>query len=168
MNSKKWKTWKAMMDDKICFTCKKMNGKIYDMNEKPNPTPPVHLFCRCIITKLKSKMAGTATALGVNGADWYLKMHNKLPDYYISVGDAKDQGWIPEEGNLAIQCPNKMIFGGMYMNRDGHLPSAPGRIWYEADICYVNGYRGVERIVFSNDGIIFVTYDHYRTFYEIV
>lgn len=60
-----------------------------------------------------------------------------------------------------------MLFKGFYENRDGHLPSAPGRIWYEADINYEVGYRGTERILFSNDGLIFVTYDHYHTFVEI-
>jgi hypothetical protein len=61
-----------------------------------------------------------------------------------------------------------MIFGGIYENRNRHLPFVPGRIWYEADINYIGGLRGLERILFSNDGLIFVTYDHYLTFYEIV
>lgn len=51
---------------------------------------------------------------------------------------------------------------------NGHLPSAPGRIWYEADINYYEGYRGNDRILFSNDGLIFVTYDHYKTFLSII
>ncbi|MBD9010701.1 MAG: hypothetical protein EGR16_10275 [Clostridiales bacterium] len=50
---------------------------------------------------------------------------------------------------------------------DIHLPAVPNRIWYEADINYEFGYRGTERILFSNDGLIFVTYDHYATFIEI-
>lgn len=61
-----------------------------------------------------------------------------------------------------------MITRGIYKNRNGHLPSAPGRIWYEADINYDGGYRGKERILFSNDGLVFVTYNHYLTFEEIV
>ena len=64
--------------------------------------------------------------------------------------------------------PGKMIVKGIYQNRNGHLPSAMGRIWYEADINYTWGFRGTDRILFSNDGLIFVTYDHYLTFYEIV
>ena len=64
--------------------------------------------------------------------------------------------------------PGKMITKGIYKNRNGHLPSAPGRIWYEADINYDGGYRGNDRILFSNDGLVFVTYDHYLTFEEIV
>lgn len=61
-----------------------------------------------------------------------------------------------------------MLFGGIHENRNGRLPSAPARIWYEADINYTKGWRGTERVVFSNDGLIFVTYDHYLTFIEII
>lgn len=57
---------------------------------------------------------------------------------------------------------------GIYENDNGHLPSARGRIWYEADINYSGGFRGEHRILYSNDGLIFVTYDHYSTFVEIV
>ena len=53
-------------------------------------------------------------------------------------------------------------------NSDGHLPQKPGRIWYEADINYTPGRRNLHRILWSNDGLIFVTYDHYETFYEII
>jgi len=49
-----------------------------------------------------------------------------------------------------------------------HLPEKPGRIWYEADINYSGGYRNSERILYSNDGLIFITLDHYRTFIEII
>ena len=64
-------------------------------------------------------------------------------------------------------APGKMYFGGEYRNEDGHLPSAPGRIWYEADINYYEGRRNGHRLLFSNDGLIFVTYNHYVTFYEL-
>ena len=56
----------------------------------------------------------------------------------------------------------------IYRNRNGHLPQADGRIWYEADINYTGSYRSRHRILYSNDGLIFVTYDHYETFAEIV
>lgn len=61
-----------------------------------------------------------------------------------------------------------MLTKGVYKNRDKRLPDALGRIWYEADINYSFGYRGGERILYSNDGSIFVTYDHYAAFAEIV
>ena len=56
----------------------------------------------------------------------------------------------------------------VYNNDDRRLPTKFGRVWYEADINYTPGRRNTHRILWSNDGLIFVTYNHYRTFYEIV
>lgn len=69
---------------------------------------------------------------------------------------------------LSKVCPDKMIYGGEYYNGNGHLPNKEKRIWFEADINYRFGYRNNQRVVYSNDGLIFVTYDHYKTFFEIV
>ena len=55
-----------------------------------------------------------------------------------------------------------------YKNKNGHLPTASGREWIEADLNYKFGFRNDQRILFSNDGLIFVTYDHYKTFCEII
>jgi len=165
--STKWKMWKAILDLKTCLNCRKNNGKIYDMNEKVDPEPPLHPNCRCIIQRLKVIYAGTATNNGVKGADWYLINYGKLPNYYITAEQAVKQGWNSKMGNLSLKCPGKMIFGGIYKNDNGHLPIATNRVWYEVDINYESGFRGAERIVFSNDGLIFVTYDHYHTFIEI-
>ena len=71
------------------------------------------------------------------------------------------------ENLLEKYAPGMMVYGGIYENENNHLPSAPGRVWYEADINYYEGQRNRHRIVWSNDGLIFVTYDHYHTFYEI-
>ena len=60
-----------------------------------------------------------------------------------------------------------MIGGDTYKNREGRLPDKAGRTWYEADINYTKGYRNQERILYSNDGLVFVTYDHYQTFFEV-
>lgn len=68
---------------------------------------------------------------------------------------------------VANIAKGKTIGGNIYHNRAGKLPQANGRIWYEADINYTSGYRGSEHILYSNDGLVFVTYDHYQTFYEI-
>ena len=61
-----------------------------------------------------------------------------------------------------------MLTKEQYFNRNGHLPESPGRIWYEADINYSGGFRNEQRILYSNDGLLFVTFDHYRTFIEII
>ena len=165
--SSKWKMWKTTFDLKTCLTCPINHGKIYEVNEIINPIPPVHPNCRCMIVKLRAVLVGTATNHKQNGADLYLKRYRKLQDYYITAEQAIKEGWNTKKGNLFSVCPGKMIFGGIYKNKNEHLPTAPNRIWYEADINYKFGYRGTERIVFSNDGLIFVTYDHYQTFIEI-
>ena len=167
-NSSKYKNWIAVLDLKTCYVCRKMHGKIWLINEKPETEPPVHPNCRCVIRVMKTVKAGTATINGENGADYTLKNEGKLPEYYISYDDAKSNGWVPALGNLKSTCPGKTITKGIYYNDNGHLPSKEGRIWYEADINYRFGYRNTQRIVYSNDGLIFVTYDHYQTFFEII
>ena len=143
-------------------------GKIYAKEERPIVHPKLHDFCRCFVEMMEAVLAGDGTKQGINGADWWLKNRKRLPDYYITVEDAKKAGWVAGAGNLAEAAPGKMIYGGRYYNRNRHLPYAPGRIWSEADINYEEGWRGMERIVFSNDGLLFVSYDHYNSFYEIL
>ena len=63
--------------------------------------------------------------------------------------------------------PGAVIGGSQYKNRDSKLPDKPGRIWYETDFDYNGGYRNLKRIVFSNDGLMFVIYNHYLTFSEV-
>lgn len=165
--SKKWKMWRSVLDVKTCKDCREKHGKIYKMVEIVKPRPPLHINCRCIIEKMKVILAGNATHYGTKGADWYLKYYGKLPDYYLSKEEAKSLGWRHKKGNLQTIVPGKMIFGGIYDNDDNKLPTAADRIWYEADINYQSGHRNAERIVFSSDGLIFATYNHYETFFEI-
>lgn len=116
---------------------------------------------------MRTKLAGTATNMGYYGADAQLCYHNKLPNYYMKKKQARQYGWLDWMSNLNEVLPGKMIGGDIYRNKDRKLPSAPRREWFEADINYVGGFRNRERILYSNDGLIFVTYDHYQTFYEI-
>ena len=99
--------------------------------------------------------------------DVYLSINGALPNNYITKKQAQKLGWINFLGNLGVVAPGKIIGGDIYYNRNGHLPESPGRIWYEADINYTGGYRNGHRLLYSNDGLLFVTYDHYRTFYEV-
>lgn len=166
--SNKWKMWDVTDDLKLCKDCEEQYGKIYAISETPNPKPPLHPHCRCRIERMYALLAGTATDNAINGADWYLKNLNKLPDYYISKNLAISLGWEKEKGNLYDVAPGKMMFGGIFKNKKGKLPNTHNRIWYEVDINYTKGFRGTQRVVYSNDGLIFVTYDHYKTFIEIV
>lgn len=165
--SKNWKNWIATKDLSTCLTCRRQNGKIYAVEELVIPEPPIHPNCRCKIKKLEMRFAGTATKAGLDGADWHLKVYGKLPRYYITKKEAESLGYRSYLGNLAEVAPDRMLIKGIYQNRNEHLPTAPNRVWYEADINYDFGYRGSGRILFSNDGLIFVTYDHYHTFVEI-
>lgn len=168
VKSKKWKMWYVADDFKLCKDCEERYGVIYAIYEQVSPMPPLHLHCRCYIDRVESISAGTATDNGINGADWYLKYLNKLPEYYISREIAENIGWEPKKKNLHIVAPGKMISGGRFYNDRGKLPEKAGRLWYEADINYSKGKRNDERIVYSNDGLIFITLDHYKTFKEIV
>lgn len=167
-DSVNWKNWMSVLKMSTCRDCAKKHGTVYPISTNDYINCPAHTNCLCKIVSMRTKLVGTATENGKFGADVYLTYTNRLPDYYISMEDAKAVGWIPAKGNLHSVAPNTMIFGGRFLNTDGKLPTAKTRIWYEADINYSGGYRGHDRILFSNDGLLFATYDHYKTFYEIV
>ncbi|MDR2121902.1 MAG: ribonuclease [Flavobacteriaceae bacterium] len=94
----------------------------------------------------------------------YLKNNHHLPDYYVTRKKAEKSGWIPQKENLCDVLPGKVIGGDVFTNRQNAVPDKKGRKWFEADLNYTCGIRGTDRVVFSNDGLIFVTYDHYNTF----
>jgi len=97
----------------------------------------------------------------------YLRKYGELPKNYITKKDAGDMGWVASKGNLWDVTDNMSIGGDRFGNREGLLPSKKGRIYYEADIDYEGGRRNAKRIVFSNDGLIFYTDDHYASFEDI-
>ncbi len=96
----------------------------------------------------------------------YVKENGRLPDYYITKSHAREQGWIASKGNLCEVLPGKAIGGDVFTNREKQLPIRKGRTYYEADLNYNCGNRNAHRLIFSNDGLIYVTHDHYKTFEE--
>ena len=94
----------------------------------------------------------------------YLNEYGHLPSNFITKKQAKKLGWVSSEGNLGKVAPGKSIGGDYFGNYEGNLPEAKGRDYYECDIDSTGGYRGAKRIVFSNDGLIYYTEDHYETF----
>ncbi|MGO1469890.1 MAG: ribonuclease domain-containing protein [Tissierella sp.] len=94
----------------------------------------------------------------------YIYTYEKLPNNFITKKEASKLGWESSEGNLWEVTDQKSIGGDRFGNREGNLPDKEGRQYFEADINYEGGYRGAERIVYSNDGLIYYTEDHYDTF----
>ena len=94
----------------------------------------------------------------------YIHTYGTVPSNYISKTKARKAGWVNTDGNLWDVLPGMSIGGGGYFNDDNKLPDAPGREWFECDIDYDGGYRNSKRIVYSNDGLIYYTNNHYKTF----
>ena len=99
----------------------------------------------------------------------YIFAHGELPDNFITKDEAKAMGWDESRGKYVSDvAPGKSIGGDHFGNYEGLLPDEDGRTWKEADANYTEGARGLDRIVFSNDGMVFYTSDHYETFIELV
>ena len=93
----------------------------------------------------------------------YLHIYGHLPANFITKTDARKGGW--EGGSLEPYFPDMCIGGDRFGNREGRLPAADGRTWTECDINTLHASsRGAERLVFSNDGLIYYTGDHYESF----
>lgn len=165
--SRNWKYWHTIVDGRECDDCESMHGKMYAQTEDPPIEPLVHPNCRCEIRIMTAVQAGGGTKDGENGADWWIQRHGQLPEYYISELDIKALGWSPGKSPINFAA-GKMMTKEVYDNSDKRLPDAPGRIWHEADLNYYAGKRNGHRLLWSNDGLLFTTYDHYHTFYEII
>ncbi len=96
----------------------------------------------------------------------YIRLYRSLPSNFITKAEARALGW--EGGGLKRFAPGKSIGGDRFGNYEGLLPEAQGRVYYECDIVLPEAdSRGGERIVFSNDGLIYHTRDHYRSFTQL-
>lgn len=94
----------------------------------------------------------------------YLHLFEHLPDNYITKARARQLGWDSSKGNLWDVAPGKSIGGDRFGNYEGALPEKRSRQYYECDVNYKGGRRGAERIVYSDDGLIYYTEDHYNSF----
>lgn len=88
----------------------------------------------------------------------YIHLYGRLPDNYITKSQAKSL-----YGSTKNIPSNMNIGGDRFYNKEGLLPS--GHTYYECDIGTTGGRnRGAKRIVFSTDGLIYYTDDHYASF----
>ena len=94
----------------------------------------------------------------------YIYLYGHLPSNYITKNEAKELGWVNKEGNLWDVAPGMSIGGDYFGNYEGVLPEEDGRDYHECDIDFDGTYRNAKRIVYSNDGLIYYTEDHYESF----
>ena len=93
----------------------------------------------------------------------YLSTYGHLPQNFVTKSEARALGW--SGGGLDDYDYGKCIGGDRFGNNEGLLPESGGRDYYECDIDTLHGdSRGAKRIVFSDDGLIYYTDDHYETF----
>jgi len=95
-----------------------------------------------------------------------LDRDGRLPERYLTKSQAAGLGWSPGV-DLWRVAPGRSLGGDRFGNREGRLPSAPGRRFFEADLDFTGGKRGAKRLVWSSDGRKWVTVDHYRSFREV-
>ena len=93
----------------------------------------------------------------------YIHTYGHLPENFITKKEAQTLGW--NGGSLEPYAPGKCIGGSRFGNYEGLLPAAEGRTYTECDIDTLGAdSRGAKRIVFSNDGLVYYTGDHYESF----
>jgi len=97
----------------------------------------------------------------------YLNTFGELPINYIVKDDAYDLGFSAKKDNMGVVAPEFAIGGDEFGNREGLLPKAKNRQYYECDVDMVDGKRGDCRLVYSSDGLIFFTEDRYKSFIQV-
>ena len=95
----------------------------------------------------------------------HIRRTGTLPQNFITKKQAGELGW--QGGDLWRYARGKSIGGDRFGNFERRLPDKKGRTWRECDIEYRGGARGAKRLIFSNDGLIFYTADHYESFERV-
>jgi GH24 family phage-related lysozyme (muramidase) len=137
-----WNEWVCESDERVCDLCEANRGTVRSLSHKWEKEPPLHINCRCEIRPINAIITGSATIDGKNGVDGQLF-------------------------NNVASMTN--LLGRKYDNSAGKLPDKNGRTWYETDINLTkDGMNNSHHLVYSNDGLVFVTYDGYKRFFEVV
>jgi hypothetical protein len=138
----------------------------------PQLLPVICLLLTDPVVAGEAELRAFAGALGLEDQAGFaatvtrLCREGRLPEACLTRREAERLGWRPG-ADLCQIAPGKALGGDRFGNRERHLPERPGRGWYEADLDFACGRRGAPRLVFSSDGRIYVTVDHYETFEEV-
>ena len=93
----------------------------------------------------------------------YIHIYGKLPSNFITKKQAEKLGW--NGGSLEPYAPGKCIGGGYFGNYEGILPDGN---YKESDIDTLGKKkRGAKRLIYSDDGRIYYTDDHYESFTQL-
>lgn len=94
----------------------------------------------------------------------YIYTYHKLPQNFITKKEAKKLGWTG--GSLEEYAPGKCIGGDHFGNYEGLLPEDED--YYECDVDTLGkSKRGAKRIIYTDDGKVYYTNDHYESFVQL-
>ncbi|SHK40143.1 ribonuclease domain-containing protein [Epilithonimonas mollis] len=136
--------------------------KKYDVESRKDKVENVDLKLDENFEILKENENPIADLTDAETVIYYVKTNHKIPEFYITKSEAKSKGWNPSKGNLCDVLPGKAIGGDKFSNREKQLPK--GEQYYEADVNYNCGNRGAYRIVFTKNGEVWLTKNHYKSF----
>lgn len=97
----------------------------------------------------------------------YIFTHGELPDNFITKKEAQALGWDNSRNYVGDVAPGKSIGGDRFGNYEGLLPVGQGITYREADCYYTGKKRNAYRIIYSSNGRVWYTEDHYQTFTEL-
>ena len=157
MKKKKLPLWAALLLAALYL----IFGLGNDVPEAAEPVSPADSIVNTVELTHQITPDGTYTAK--EEVALYIMTYGCLPENFITKDEARALGW--EGGGLEPYASGMCIGGDRFGNYEGLLPDAPGRTWTECDIDTLGkDSRGAKRIVFSNDGLIYYTDDHYESF----
>jgi hypothetical protein len=146
------------------------------MTEPRRLAGAVAIFLLALITPLQARdapdlrefaaRAGLQDTSGFADTMTVLRSNGRLPARYLTKHAAEALGWKPGQ-DLCRAAPGRAIGGDNFSNRERRLPDKRDRRWHEADLDYACGARGPKRLVWSSDGLAFVTVDHYTSFVPV-
>ena len=97
----------------------------------------------------------------------YIDEYGALPENFIRKKEAEARGWKTTYRYVGDLGEGITIGGDYFGNYEERLPVVKGRKYYEADCFYRGGDRNAYRIIYSTDGHVWYTGDHYNTFIEL-
>ena len=137
----------------------------------PDGSPAITTDAPCHETPAPSRAPAATESPVIYGEDYddrdrvalYLHLFGELPPHFITKAEARKLGW--DGGEVEDFRPGAAIGGDWFGNYEGLLPKKKGRSYYECDVGTVGKRsRGAKRIIYSSDGLVYYTDDHYESF----